>query len=123
MLEDHTAVPHSAVSVLWLVARLLAHATSCQLTDRWRRRAGISLPWCGGIQGRLRSSWHGGHVAGGRATLFSDLAEVRRWATVLGGRYMGADRAREYGARNGVPGEYLVRVTPAKVVARRGIAD
>jgi hypothetical protein len=49
--------------------------------------------------------------------------EVRKWATVLGGRYMGADRAGEYGARNGVPGAYLVRVTPAKVVARRGIAD
>jgi hypothetical protein len=59
----------------------------------------------------------------GQATLSSDLAEVRRWATVLGSRYMGADRAGEYGARNGVPGEYLVRVTPAKVVARRGIAD
>lgn len=59
----------------------------------------------------------------GQATLSSDLAEVRRWATVLGGRYMGTDRAAEYGARNGVPGEYLVRVTPAKVVARRGIAS
>ena len=59
----------------------------------------------------------------GQAALSSDLAEVRRWATVLGGRYMGAARAGEYGARNGVPGEYLVRVTPARVVARRGVAD
>jgi PPOX class probable F420-dependent enzyme len=59
----------------------------------------------------------------GQATLSGDLTEVRKWAQVLGGRYMGADRAGEYGARNGVPGEYLVRVTPVRVVARRGIAS
>ncbi len=37
--------------------------------------------------------------------------ELRDWATRIGGRYMGEDRAEEYGARNGVPGELLVRVT------------
>jgi hypothetical protein len=52
-----------------------------------------------------------------------DLAEVRKWATVLGGRYMGADRADEYGARNGVPGELLVRLRAGNVVAMRDIAD
>ena len=36
---------------------------------------------------------------------------------------MGADRAEEYGARNGVPGETVVRVHPAKVVAFKDIAD
>jgi len=36
---------------------------------------------------------------------------------------MGAHRSGEYGARNGVSGECLVRVTPAKVIACRGIAD
>jgi hypothetical protein len=29
---------------------------------------------------------------------------------------MGADRAEEYGRKNGVPGELLVRVRPTKVV-------
>ncbi|GAA4623179.1 PPOX class F420-dependent oxidoreductase [Actinoallomurus vinaceus] len=59
----------------------------------------------------------------GEASLSEDLDEVRRWATVIGARYMGADRAEEYGARNGVPGEYLVRVRITKIVAQRDIAD
>jgi PPOX class probable F420-dependent enzyme len=59
----------------------------------------------------------------GRATLSDDVAEVRRWATALGGRYMGAGRAEEYGARNGVPGELLVRVRIEKTVAVRDLAD
>lgn len=59
----------------------------------------------------------------GTVTISRDLDEVRRWATVIGGRYMGAERAEEYGTRNGVPGELLVRVTPAKVIAERDIAD
>ena len=33
------------------------------------------------------------------------------------GRYMGADRAEEFGRRNGVPGELLVRLQPTKVIA------
>ena len=59
----------------------------------------------------------------GRATISEEPDDVLRWATRLGGRYMGADRAAEYGARNGVPGEALVRVRPEKVVARVRIAD
>jgi hypothetical protein len=46
-----------------------------------------------------------------------------RWATVIGGRYMGADRAEEFGRRNAVPEELLVRVTPTNIVAKTGIAD
>jgi PPOX class probable F420-dependent enzyme len=59
----------------------------------------------------------------GQASLSEDLDEVRRWATELGGRYMGADRAEEFGARNGVRGELLVRVRVTKVVATRDMAD
>src|SRR5262249_16741520 len=59
----------------------------------------------------------------GEGSLSEDVDEVRRWATVIGGRYMGADRAEEYGARNGAPGEYLVRVRITKVLAQRDIAD
>ena len=58
----------------------------------------------------------------GRAEVSEDPAELRHWAGVIGGRYMGADRADEYGARNGVPGELLVRVVDAKVIAQRDIA-
>ena len=62
-------------------------------------------------------------IVHGEARLSDDFDELRRWATILGGRYMGADRADEYGARNGVPGELVVRVTPRKVLAVRDLAD
>jgi PPOX class probable F420-dependent enzyme len=59
----------------------------------------------------------------GRVTLHDDLDEVRRFATIIGGRYMGADRAEEFGRRNGVPGELLVRLHPTRVTAAFDIAD
>jgi PPOX class probable F420-dependent enzyme len=61
-------------------------------------------------------------VLQGTVELSEDPGELRRWATVIGGRYMGADRAEEYGRRNGVPGEYLVRLRIDKVVAQRDVA-
>ena len=59
----------------------------------------------------------------GTATLSDDLDELRRCATAVGGRYMGADRADEFGARNAVPGELLVRITPTRVIAKADISD
>jgi PPOX class probable F420-dependent enzyme len=59
----------------------------------------------------------------GAVELSDDLAEVRAIATRCGGRYMGADRAESYGARNAVPGELAVRLTPTTVVALRDLAD
>lgn len=59
----------------------------------------------------------------GTAELIDDLDEVRTWATRIGGRYMGADRAAEFGARNAAPGELVVRVTPDRVVAYKDVAD
>ena len=59
----------------------------------------------------------------GTVSIDRDLGGLRDWATRIGARYMGADRADEYGARNGVEGELLVRVTPTKVLAHGAIAD
>jgi PPOX class probable F420-dependent enzyme len=59
----------------------------------------------------------------GPVTWSEDLADVRAWAARIGGRYMGADRGEEYGARNGVPGELLVRLRPTAVLAEAGVAD
>lgn len=59
----------------------------------------------------------------GTAELIDDPDDVRRWATRLGGRYMGEERAEEYGARNAVPGELLVRMTVERSVAARDLAD
>lgn len=62
-------------------------------------------------------------VIEGTTTISEDRDELIKWATKIGGRYMGADRADEFGKRNGVEGELLVRVTPTKVVALKGISD
>jgi PPOX class probable F420-dependent enzyme len=59
----------------------------------------------------------------GEARLSEALDEVRHFATLIGGRYMGAERAEEFGARNGVPGELLVRVRPRRVIAVAELAD
>ncbi|MEN3585852.1 PPOX class F420-dependent oxidoreductase [Streptomyces sp. ZYX-F-203] len=62
-------------------------------------------------------------VLRGRARLSEDPEEVRRWATRIGGRYMGEERAEEFGARNASPGELVVRVGVERVLAMEGIAD
>lgn len=62
-------------------------------------------------------------VIEGTAELITELAAVREAAAEIGGRYMGAERAAEFGRRNGVPGELLVRITPTKVLGVRDLAD
>lgn len=59
----------------------------------------------------------------GEVTLSEDPEELVATATRIGGRYMGADRAREFGRRNGVPGELVVRVRPTKIVKAFNLAD
>jgi len=49
--------------------------------------------------------------------------ELLRFATRIAARYMGEERAEEYGKRNSGEGELLIRVTPQKIIARKGIAD
>jgi len=56
----------------------------------------------------------------GTVQLSDDLDEMLKWATKIGARYMGADRAEEFGRRNAVVGEIMVRLTPERVIA---IAD
>jgi PPOX class probable F420-dependent enzyme len=62
-------------------------------------------------------------MVSGTATLSTDPDDLLHWTTSIGGRYMGADRAVEFGRRNGVPGELLVRVAPTKTVSALGVAD
>jgi len=51
----------------------------------------------------------------GDAELSEDPGELVRTATAIAARYMGQDRAAEFGKRNGVPGELVVRLRPTKV--------
>ena len=62
-------------------------------------------------------------VEGTAANSPVDQQDLLRWATRIGGRYMGADRAEEFGKRNGVPGELVMRITPTRIIAEEAIAD
>jgi PPOX class probable F420-dependent enzyme len=59
----------------------------------------------------------------GVAEVSEDPAELRLWATRIAERYMGKGRAREFGERNSVPGEILVRVQTTHAVGQADLAD
>jgi PPOX class probable F420-dependent enzyme len=58
----------------------------------------------------------------GTVTLDTDLDRMLPWSTAIGGRYMGDGRAEEFGRRNAVEGELLVRVRPTRVVGQADVA-
>jgi PPOX class probable F420-dependent enzyme len=59
----------------------------------------------------------------GTTTTSTDPDELLHWAIRIAARYMGSELAEQYGRRNAVPPEMVVRVTPTKVVAKQDIAD
>ena len=54
----------------------------------------------------------------GEAVISEDPAELLHSATEIARRYVGDDLAEQFGKRNGVPGELLVRLRPTKVIAQ-----
>jgi PPOX class probable F420-dependent enzyme len=62
-------------------------------------------------------------IVEGNAALSDDLQRLRIWATRIAARYMGSDLADAFGRRNAVPGEWLVRLTPTKIIAQSNISD
>jgi len=59
----------------------------------------------------------------GSVTISRDLDEIVHFATRIGARYMGTDLAEEFGARNGVAGELLIRLHMERLVALDEITD
>jgi PPOX class probable F420-dependent enzyme len=59
----------------------------------------------------------------GEAQLIDDLEMCRRISTTLGAKYMGAERAEEYGRRNGVEGELVVRIRAVRMFGTSRVAD
>jgi PPOX class probable F420-dependent enzyme len=59
----------------------------------------------------------------GTTTTSTDPTELLHWATRIAGRYMGDELAEQFGRRNAVPPEMVVRVTPTNVVAKQDVAD
>jgi PPOX class probable F420-dependent enzyme len=62
-------------------------------------------------------------VPEGTCELSDDLDELRRWSTPIAARYVPADQAEAYGARNAVPGELLVRMTVTRTITMTAVAD
>ncbi len=59
----------------------------------------------------------------GTATTSTEPDELLEWATRIAGRYMGAALADEYGRRNAVAPEMVVRVRPNRIVAKVDVAE
>ena len=62
-------------------------------------------------------------IVEGIATLEANSKDLKLWATRIGGRYMGSDKAEQFGERNSTAGELVVRITPTKVIFARDLAD
>lgn len=62
-------------------------------------------------------------VVRGRAELSEDPEELLGWATRIAGRYVGPEAAEEFGRRNGVARELVVRVRIDKVITLAGMTD
>jgi PPOX class probable F420-dependent enzyme len=60
-------------------------------------------------------------LEGHAEVLNSSIEAARHWGTVIGGRYMGPERAEEMGRRYGVEGEWVMRMIPDKVTAYKNI--
>jgi PPOX class probable F420-dependent enzyme len=61
-------------------------------------------------------------VLWGNADISEDPGQLLRWATGIAARYMGEERAPEFGRRNSVPGMLLVRMRIERVSAYAAIA-
>lgn len=58
----------------------------------------------------------------GRAEVLDcSVDAARRWGTIIGGKYMGVERAEEFGRRYGVEGEWVMRMVPEKVIAYKKV--
>jgi PPOX class probable F420-dependent enzyme len=59
----------------------------------------------------------------GEAEATIEDPDMLRWATRIGGRYMGEENAEAFGRRNAVPDELLVRVKVMKIVTAMNMTD
>jgi PPOX class probable F420-dependent enzyme len=48
--------------------------------------------------------------------------ELFKWAKIIAARYMGNDKAEEYGKRNSSEDELLIKIKPTKVIGQKDIA-
>lgn len=51
-----------------------------------------------------------------------DLDALRHWVTEIARRDMGDNQAEAFGHRNGVEGEWLIRIEPTKIIAKTNVS-
>lgn len=59
----------------------------------------------------------------GRVEISEDLEAMLPWSIRIAARYMGDDKADEFGRRNAVEGELLLRLIPENTVAVQALAE
>ncbi len=59
----------------------------------------------------------------GTARLIGEAPDLLHWATETCRRYVGDERADEFGRRNATADEVLVRVRPTRLVGATGVSD
>jgi PPOX class probable F420-dependent enzyme len=69
-----------------------------------------------------RPPFHFVTITGEVSSTSTDPAELLAWGTRIAARYMGQELAEQYGLRNAVPPEMLVRITPTNVIAKIEVA-
>jgi PPOX class probable F420-dependent enzyme len=52
----------------------------------------------------------------------NEPSEVYKWAKIIAARYMGNDKAEEYGKRNSSEGELLIKIKSTRVIGQKDIA-
>jgi PPOX class probable F420-dependent enzyme len=53
----------------------------------------------------------------------NEPTKIFKWAKRIAGRYMGNDKAEEYGKRNSSEGELLLKIKPTRVIGQKDVAE
>ncbi len=61
-------------------------------------------------------------IAGIAEIVSNKPTEIYNWAKRIAGRYMGNDKAEEYGRRNSSEGELLIKIKSTKVIGEKDVA-
>jgi len=48
--------------------------------------------------------------------------ELFKWAKIIAARYMGNEKAEQYGKRNSSEGELLIKIKPTRIIGQKDIA-
>ena len=49
--------------------------------------------------------------------------DLLKCTTRIAERYMGKENAERFGKRNAVPGEFIIRIRPTKIIAQKNVSD